>query len=268
MQQCESAICVPSSPPTWACPPPMPPLQVVTEHQAELPVLCSSFPLAVCFTQGSVYMSVIPSQFVPPSPSPAVSRSLEENILYTFYIGTAIWRDRQTDWPTHSVCCPEAEDLNQTENQASCLSETSFIRDPEKGGAGWRRALSALAGWTGVCVAELGLRVPARASSWEGGGSPVSEAHRTFVFWVISIWLCVLFPKRRPFAGNIFYVNWVSCVHPHKYLPRLSIMRFLLAIASGMTISLHLETRVQLWIYFGHLETQLRHVVLLFQDVV
>lgn len=102
----------------------------------------------------------------------------------------------------------------------------------------------------------------------EGGGSLVSEAHRPSVFWVVSIWLCVLFPKRRPFAGNIFYVNWVSCVHPHKYLPRLSIMRFLLAIASGMTISLHLETRVQLWIYFGHLETQLRHVILLFQDVV
>ena len=152
-------------------------------------------------------MSVIPSQFVPPSPSPAVSRSLEENILYTFYIGTAMWRDRQTDQPSLFVVQKQKIEICTTENQASCISETSFIRDPEKGGAGWRRALSALAGWTGVCVAELGLQVPARTSSWEGGGSPVSEAHRPSVFRVVSIWLCVLFPKRRPFAGDIFYVN-------------------------------------------------------------
>lgn len=56
-------------------------------------------------------------------------------------------------------------------------------------------------------MAELGLQVPARTASWEGGGSLVSEAHRPSVFPVVSIWLCVLFPKRRPFAGDIFYVN-------------------------------------------------------------
>ena len=32
--------------------PPMPPLQVITEHRAELPVSHSSFPLASCFTHG------------------------------------------------------------------------------------------------------------------------------------------------------------------------------------------------------------------------
>ena len=37
---------------------PIPPLQVVTKHQADLPVLCSCFPLAIYFTFGSVYMAM------------------------------------------------------------------------------------------------------------------------------------------------------------------------------------------------------------------
>ena len=37
------------------------------------PVLYSSFPLAIHFTRGSVHMSVLLSQFIPPSPSWAVS---------------------------------------------------------------------------------------------------------------------------------------------------------------------------------------------------
>ena len=41
------------------------PLQVITEHGPELPVRCSGFLLAVHFTNGSVYMSVLSSQFVP-----------------------------------------------------------------------------------------------------------------------------------------------------------------------------------------------------------
>ena len=43
-------------------PPPIPPLQVITEHLAELPVLYSCFPLVICFIQGSVYMSNLISQ--------------------------------------------------------------------------------------------------------------------------------------------------------------------------------------------------------------
>lgn len=45
-------------------------------------------------------------------------------------------------------------------------------------------------------------------------------------------------------------------------------MRFLLATANGIIISLHIETRVKSWVYFGLLETQFGSVVLLFQDVV
>ena len=55
----------------------IPPLQVVTKHRADLPVLCSSFPLAIHFTFGSVYMSMPPSHFIPdslplPPPCPQV----------------------------------------------------------------------------------------------------------------------------------------------------------------------------------------------------
>ena len=55
---------------------PIPPLQVVTKHPAVLHVLCSSFPLAIYFTFGGVYMSVLLSHFVPASAYPTVSSSL------------------------------------------------------------------------------------------------------------------------------------------------------------------------------------------------
>ena len=37
---------------------PIPPLQVITKHGADLPVLCGCFPLAIYFTLGSVYKSI------------------------------------------------------------------------------------------------------------------------------------------------------------------------------------------------------------------
>ena len=59
--------------------PPIPPtvsaLQVIREHWAELPVLHSSFPLASYFTYDTVYISLLLCQFVPFSPSLAVSSS-------------------------------------------------------------------------------------------------------------------------------------------------------------------------------------------------
>ena len=53
--------------------PPIPLIYVITEHQAQLPVLYSMFPQAIYFTHGTVYMSILISQLVPPSPSPHVS---------------------------------------------------------------------------------------------------------------------------------------------------------------------------------------------------
>ena len=56
--------------------PPYPTPLGVTKHVADLPVLCSCFPLAIYFTFGSVYMSMPLSHFVPaylsPSPCPQV----------------------------------------------------------------------------------------------------------------------------------------------------------------------------------------------------
>ena len=72
--QCKSAITI-NTPSTLASlPTPNHPLQVVTECQAELPVLQSSFPLAICFILQCRYVSVTPS-IVPPSPTPTVSIS-------------------------------------------------------------------------------------------------------------------------------------------------------------------------------------------------
>ena len=49
----------------------IPPPKVITEHQAELPVLYSSFPLAICFKHGNIQMSALLSQFIPlPPPTP------------------------------------------------------------------------------------------------------------------------------------------------------------------------------------------------------
>ena len=49
---------------------PNPPLQVVTKHRADLPVLCSCFPLAIYFTFGNIYKSMPLSHFVSAYPSP------------------------------------------------------------------------------------------------------------------------------------------------------------------------------------------------------
>ena len=68
--------CVPSILNLLFTPHPIPPLEVVTEHGVELPMLYSNLPLAIYCTYGSVYVSVLLSWFVPTSPSSAVSTSL------------------------------------------------------------------------------------------------------------------------------------------------------------------------------------------------
>ena len=49
----------------------IPTLQVVAKHRADLPVACSSFPLAIYFTFGSVHMLMLPSHFIAAYPSPS-----------------------------------------------------------------------------------------------------------------------------------------------------------------------------------------------------
>ena len=43
---------------------PIPLLQVIAKHRADLPVLCCCFPLANYYTFGSVYMFMLPSQLM------------------------------------------------------------------------------------------------------------------------------------------------------------------------------------------------------------
>ena len=54
-------------------PPTLPPPHLGHHRgQAEFPLLYSRFPLAIYLTHGNVHMSTLTSQFIPPSPSPAM----------------------------------------------------------------------------------------------------------------------------------------------------------------------------------------------------
>ena len=70
-----------SLPPTLS----IPPLQVITKHGADLPVLCSSFPPAIHFTFGSVCMSMLLSHFVPAPPFPCVLKSVLYVCVFSFF---------------------------------------------------------------------------------------------------------------------------------------------------------------------------------------
>ena len=59
---------------------PIPPLQVVTKHQTDLPVLCSCFTLAIYFILGSVYMSMPHSHFVPAYHSPTSTSPFSSSV--------------------------------------------------------------------------------------------------------------------------------------------------------------------------------------------
>ena len=63
---------------------PIPPFQVITKHQADLPVRCSCFPLAIYFTFGSVYMSMSLSHFIPAYPSPSPCLQVHSLRLYLY----------------------------------------------------------------------------------------------------------------------------------------------------------------------------------------
>ena len=59
---------------------PIPPLQVITKHRTDLPVLCCCFPLANYFTFGSVYMLMLLS-LCPSFPLPS---HVLKSILYVY----------------------------------------------------------------------------------------------------------------------------------------------------------------------------------------
>ena len=59
------------------------------------PLVYSSFPLAICFTPRSVYMSVLLSKFFPPSRSHAVSTCLLSTLVSLFQKSMDRWMDRE-----------------------------------------------------------------------------------------------------------------------------------------------------------------------------
>ena len=109
----ESAICVHMSPPSGTS---LPPLCVTTEHRAELPMLYSRFPLAICFTRGSIHTSIIISQFVLPSPppphplthpfSPAASLFLRAWFLWDGNPPAAAWPPVTPTWQNNGLGPP------------------------------------------------------------------------------------------------------------------------------------------------------------------
>ena len=77
--QYEPAIGIRVYPPLWISLPsltPSHPSGLSQSTRFELPVSYSKFPLAIYFIHGSIYVSKLPSQFIPPFPSPTVSTSL------------------------------------------------------------------------------------------------------------------------------------------------------------------------------------------------
>ena len=65
VQQSESAVCIHPCPPSWTSVNPATHLFCLSEHQAELPVLYSTFPLALCFIHG-LHICQSVSQFILP----------------------------------------------------------------------------------------------------------------------------------------------------------------------------------------------------------
>ena len=81
---------------------PIPPLQVSQSIRFELPASQGKFPLAICFTHGHVYVSVLLPQCVPPSPSPTVSTIIVLVLLTVLLLGAAS-PQRGTFWQWYSA---------------------------------------------------------------------------------------------------------------------------------------------------------------------
>ena len=86
-----------------------PPISVSTGQRAKLSVLHSRLPLAICFARGSVYTSVLLSQFIPPSPP---LRCVYISTLYlhvsipSLKIGPSVPFLRRRQWQPSPVLLP------------------------------------------------------------------------------------------------------------------------------------------------------------------
>ena len=101
------------SPPSCVSNPtlPIPLLSVVTKHQADFPVLCGCFPLAIYFTFGSVYTSMPLSHFVPAYPSPSPCPQVHSLCLHLYSCPAP--RFFRAIKKTNNLIQKWAEDLNR-----------------------------------------------------------------------------------------------------------------------------------------------------------
>ena len=107
LQYCVSFCCMKSSyvhayiPSLLNTPPrQIPAIQLITEHQAELSVLCSSFPLAVCLTHGCVYIS---NSFPVPATLPFPCYT-HVSILYVYILVLALQIGYSAPFSLDSPC--------------------------------------------------------------------------------------------------------------------------------------------------------------------
>ena len=84
---------------------PIPPLYVITKHQADLPVLCSCFPLAIYFTFATVYMSVVLSHFIPAYPPPRVLKSILYICVFIPVLTLWSWESFFLSFHTYVLAC-------------------------------------------------------------------------------------------------------------------------------------------------------------------
>ena len=105
-------------------PQPHPTLYVVTKQWIELSVSHSKFPLSVSFTYGNVYVSMLLSQFFPPSPSHTVSTSLFSMSVSQLLPCKLVHQYHLSRFHTHVLICNICLSLSPT---SLCTISSKFI---------------------------------------------------------------------------------------------------------------------------------------------
>ena len=125
LQCCVSFCCTAGD--LFTCPLPLeaPASLVVTERQSGLPVSCSSFPPVLCFTHGSVYTSMLLSQFVPcPELESQGQCNLREACKHLLILNICIQDPRnrighQKPLRCHKICLWIESGIKPNKNKAS-----------------------------------------------------------------------------------------------------------------------------------------------------
>ena len=119
IHQHESAMDVHVSLPSWAPLPPLSPPHPSGLSQCtsfECPASCIKLALVIYFTYGSIHVSMLYSQIIPPLPSPTQSKSL-------FFTSESITVD---SWTTQGVNLPITESAIHIHHSFTSTDSTSY----------------------------------------------------------------------------------------------------------------------------------------------